>query len=152
MAFTDIEKVKIEVGVDLTDPLPIIADDEIQYFLEKNSNSVRKASLDVAKTILFKLSSIVSERADVLEYRGSDYFKQYKEALMMYISNPEFASVSRAMGYVSGISISDINSNYDNPDNNYVKVEKSIPIDYTAINLNNDSPFAMIQSNDPFKV
>lgn len=151
MAYTDIEKVKIEVGIDLTDPLPLMTDDEIQYFLDKNGQSIRKTSLDVAKSLLFRLASLVSERADILEYKGSDYFRQYKEALMMYIKNPEFASLATAMGYIGGVSIQDIESNIDNVDNNYVNVKRAVPVDYTAYNINNDSVFSNTRwTSDPF--
>lgn len=152
MAFTTIQKVRLEIG-DNDPVMPTLTDEEIQYFLEKNGDSVRKASLDAAKTILFKIASFANEVVDVLEYRGSDYFRQYKEALVMYIKNPEFGSVSRAMGHFGGISNSEIQANMLNPDNNYVKVDKSVPVGYDAINLNNTSPFSednLPRSNNPF--
>jgi|APGre2960657404_1045060.scaffolds.fasta_scaffold00061_13 hypothetical protein len=148
MAFTDIEKVRIEIG-DTDAAMPILSDDEIQYFLDKNEGSIRKASLDCAKSILFRLAAFTFERVDILEYRGSDYFAQYRKALEMFISNPEYGSVSNAMGYAGGISISDIQANINDSDVNYVKVEKSIPTDNTAYNLNNDSAFSQ-REQTPF--
>lgn len=152
MAFTTIQQVRLEIG-DNDPVMPVLNDEEIQYFLDKNEGSVRKASLDAAKTILFKIASFANEVVDVLEYRGSDYFRQYKEALVMYIKNPEFGAVSRAMGYFGGVSISDIQKNISTVDNNIVHVEKSIPVGFDAINLNNTSPFSpdnQPTSNNPF--
>lgn len=153
MAFTDIQKVRLEIGD--SDPVfQILSDEEVQYFLDKNENSIRKTSLDAAKSILFRIASLTFERVDVIEYRGSDYFEQYKEALVMYIKNPEFGSVSYAMGFAGGISLTDIQSNILNPDNNTVKVDKSVPVDYTAYNVNNTSPFQVenLPRKDEFSI
>lgn len=154
MAFTPIQTVRIEIG-DNDPVLPLLTDDEVQYFLDKNGSSIRKASMDAARAILFRLASFTNEEVDVLVYRGSDYFKQYAEALKMYIKNPEYGAVSQAMGYVGGVSISDITNNNLNPDNNYVRVQKAIPVEYNALNVNNDSPFtveSLPRNSDPFSV
>ena len=143
MAFTDIQKVRIEIA-DNDPAMPILTDEEIEYFIEKNEGSLRKAILECARCVLFRISSQTFERVDVLEVRGSDYFNQYKQALEMLIKNPEYGSVSFAQAYAGGISISDIQSNISNLDNNTVKVEKSIPVDNSGYNLNNDSPFQII--------
>lgn len=150
MAFTDIQKIRLEIG-DNDPAMPILADDEVQYFIDKNEGSLRKAALDCAKSILFRLASFGFERVDILEYRGSDYFVQYKQALEMFIKNPEYGSVSNAMGYAGGISVSDIQKNINTIDNNYVKVEKSIPVDQLGFNVNNDSAFTE-RTQDPFGI
>lgn len=155
MAFTTLQQVKLEIGIELNDPLPIMSDEELQYFLDKNGGSIRKSSLDAARAILFRLASFTNEEVDVLVYRGSDYFKQYAEALRMYIKNPEFGAVAQAMGYVGGVSLIDIEQNISNPDNNYVRVQKAIPVGFEAININNDSPFhvdSLPRSSDPFSI
>lgn len=152
MAFTPIEQVRLEIA-DNDPVMPTLSDEEIQYFLDKHNGSVRKASLDAAKTILFKIAAFTNEVVDVLEYRGSDYFKQYKEALMLYIKNPEYGAISQAKGYFGGVSLSDIEANMLNSDNNTVKVERAIPVEYTAINLNNESPFRsenLPRNDNPF--
>ena len=41
MAYTDIQKVRIEVA-DLDPGFPLLADDEYSYLLEKNNNSVEE--------------------------------------------------------------------------------------------------------------
>lgn len=150
MAFTDIEIVRLEIG-DNDSAMPILSDEEIQYFIDKNEGSIRKACLDSAKSILFRLASFGFERVDILEYRGSDYFNQYKQALEMFIKNPEYGSVTKAMIYAGGVSISDIQKNINDIDANIVRVEKSIPVDNIGYNVNNDSPFQKF-SDDPFSV
>lgn len=155
MAFTQLEQIKLEIGIEMNDPLPIMSDEELQYFLDKNGGSIRKSSLDAARAILFRLASFTNEEVDVLAYRGSDYFKQYAEALKLYIKNPEFGAVTQAMGYVGGVSLVDIEQNIRNPDNNYVRVQRAVPIGNDAINVNNDSPFStesLPRPNNPFSV
>lgn len=123
--------------------LPFLTDDEITYFLTENNNSVRKASLAAARTILFKLASYVRERTLELEYYGSNFFSQYQEALKLYITNPEFGAISVATPYAGGISRSDIEENISTVDNYTVQVEKSIPVENLNTAVNNDSPFTL---------
>ena len=80
MPLTDVQAVRLEIGD--SDPVFfILSDEEIQYFLDKNEGSIRKASLDAAKSILFRLASYTYERVDILEHKGSDYFLQYRQEL-----------------------------------------------------------------------
>ena len=154
MALTTIQKVRLEIG-DTEVVFPLLSDEEYEYFLEKNNDSIRKTCLDAAKTILFKLASMTNEEVDVLSYKGSDYFNQYKQALIMFIKNPEYGSISMASIYAGGISLTDIQDNRLDTDNNYVKVEKSIPVEYSAVNLNNTSPFYvenLPRDSDPFGI
>lgn len=153
MALSEITKIRLEIGD--SDPVFfILSDEEIQYFLDKAGGSIRKASLDSAKSILFRLASYTYERVDILEVRGNDYFNQYKQALQMYIKNPEYGAVSQAMGYAGGIYLSDIEQNISNFDNNTVKVEKSIPVDGYGHNVNNTSPFSVenLPRKDEFSI
>lgn len=140
MAFTDIEIVRLEIAD--TDPaMPILSDEEIQYFIDKNEGSLRKAIVECARCILFRISSSIFEKVDVLEVRGSDYFNQYKQALEMLIKDPEYGSVGKAMVYAGGVYLSDIQNNLENTDLNTVHVEKSIPTEGAGFIVNNESPF-----------
>ena len=65
MALTNIEKLKLELGL-VNEASNILSDEEIAYFLEKNNNSIRKAALDAAKTVLFVLSQLVHERPGIV--------------------------------------------------------------------------------------
>lgn len=143
---TDIEKVRLEVGL-THDFADLITDDEINYYLEQNNNNIRRASIACAKTVLFILTQIVHNKADGLEIWGTDHFNNYYKALNLYLSNPDLNGVTLlATPYCGGISNSDIRKNLDNSDVNAVIVDKGIPTD-NVIKLNNNSIF---DSNDYF--
>lgn len=128
MALTLIQQVRLEIA-DNDLSLPILSDEEYEYFLEKNSNSVRRASLDAAKTILFKLSQVSSSKVDIFEIRGSDAAKAYIQALKLYIKSPDLNSMlTSAKGYVAGVSKEDMDANDLTLDNNIV----STPLSYTT--------------------
>ena len=112
---------RTEVG-DVVIELPILADSEYTYFLEKNSENIRRASLDAAKTILLKLSLNSKDSVvDVLSIKTSMQADQYRKALQLYIKSPELNGMySTVSAWAGGISKSDMQSNIDNLDNNAV--------------------------------
>lgn len=149
MALTDVEKIKLELGL-VDEASDILGDEEIAYFLEKNNNSIRKASLDAAKTVLFILSTRVHEKIEMLEIWGHTWFENYMKTLQMYINDPNYSiALESAKAYAGGISVSDIRNNINNPDNLAVDVDISIPKDGIAITSTNtfkdifdvDSPY-----------
>ena len=121
MAYTDIQKVRIEVA-DLDPGLPLLADDEYAYLLEKNNNSVVRASVDAARIILLKLSQQTDETVSIFSVKGSKAAEQYRLALELYIKNPQLNPLyNNLQGYFGGVSISDMEANAANPDNNIVE-------------------------------
>ena len=155
MALTNIEKLKLEIGL-VNEASDILSDEEIAYFLEKNNNSIRKAALDAAKTVLFILSTRVHEKIEMLEIWGHTWFENYMKTLQMYINDPNYSiALESAKAYAGGISVSDIRNNINNPDNLALDVDISIPKDGVAITSTNtfkdvfdvDSPY---YSTDPF--
>ena len=121
MAYTDIQKVRIEVA-DLDPGLPLLADDEYSYLLEKNNNSIVRASVDAARIILLKLSQQTDETVSIFSVKGSKADEQYRLALELYIKNPQLNPLyNNLKGYVGGVSISDMEANVANPDNNIVE-------------------------------
>ena len=112
---------RTEVG-DVVIELPILADSEYTYFLEKNSENIRRASLDAAKTILLKLSlNSKSSTVDVLSVNTTMVAGDYRKALQLYIKSPELNGMySTVSAWAGGISKSDMQSNIDNLDNNAV--------------------------------
>ena len=120
MAYTDIQKVRIEVA-DLDPGFPLLADDEYSYLLEKNNNSVVRASVDAARIILLKLSQQTDETVSIFSVKGSKAAEQYRLALELYIKNPQLNPLyNNLQGYFGGVSISDMEANAANPDNNIV--------------------------------
>lgn len=124
-----IQSVRWETG-DVDIALPIMSSDEITYYLNKHGESIRRASLDVAKTILFKLSMSASRRTvDILSIDNTKIATAYKEALLTYIKNDALnGALGNILPYAGGISISDMEAN-NTGDNNYVKP----PVVYTDV-------------------
>ena len=59
---------------------------------------------------------------DVFSVRGSKAAEQYRLALELYIKNPQLNPLyNNLKGYVGGVSISDMEANVANPDNNIVE-------------------------------
>ena len=112
---------RTEVG-DVVIELPILADSEYTYFLTKNSENIRRASLDAAKTILLKLSlNSKSSTVDVLSVNTTMVAGDYRKALQLYIKSPELNGMySTVTAWAGGISKSDMQANIDNLDNNAV--------------------------------
>ena len=121
MAYTDIQKVRIEVA-DLDPGFPLLSDDEYSYILEKNNNSIVRASTDAARIILLKLSQQTDETVSIFSVRGSKVADQYRLALELYIKNPQLNSLyNNLKGYFGGVSLSDMDANNSNADNNIVE-------------------------------
>lgn len=124
-----VQAIRIELG-DTSPEFPILSDDEYRYFLQKNSYSVRRASLDAAKSMLMKLSLRPNESVDIFSINGTATAKQFMQALQMYISNPDLNPIyQNAMPYASGISKSDMELNDANLDNNVVVQPNESPSD-----------------------
>ena len=102
--------------------LPFLSDDEINYYLVKNNESIRRASLDCAKTIMLKLSMSAGRKTiDILSIDNSRSASSYREALMAYIKNPDLnGSLGNLLPYAGGISKSDMAMNIADTDNNAV--------------------------------
>ena len=114
-------QVRYEIGDNIDPALPILTDDEYTYYLTKHSESVTRAAVDCAKTILFKLSMKNDYTVDVLSVKGSKAAQAYKEALQLYIKNPDLNGLLRTVsGYIGNTSKSDILSNNNTSDNQAV--------------------------------
>lgn len=121
MAYTLIQQVKLEVA-DLDQAFPFLSDADYDYLLLKHNNSVVRASVDAARIILLLLSQRTDETTDVFSVRGSKAAEQYRLALELYIKNPQLNPLYQNLkGYVGGVSISDMNANNANLDNNIVQ-------------------------------
>lgn len=128
MALTDIQKVRLEIA-DNDPALPVLSDEEVAYYLEKHSNSISRAAIDCAKTIMFKLSMNAGEqRVDIFSISGKAASDAYIAALKLYISNPNINGIFNNMNvYISGTSVSDMQANIANTDNNIVLIPNSEP-------------------------
>lgn len=137
MALTDIEKVRIELQDNAGPGLYILSDDEIQYFLDKYNGNIPRASMDAARAILFQLAQQGNERVDILSLDGSKTAEQYRLALQLYLRDPNLNPIANNLkAYFGNVSKSDIQSNIQNPDNNFVKSPS------VECNTNPSDPFA----------
>ena len=116
----------LQVRYELADTsieLPILVDAEYTYFLNKHNESIRRAAIDAAKTIMLKLSMSSGRKSiDILSLDNSGAATAYREALIAFIRNPDLNGLLSGVNpYAGGISKSDMNKNIAIPDNNYVK-------------------------------
>lgn len=119
MSLSDIQKVRLEVG-DTEVGLYFLDDESYQYFLDKNNNSIPRASVDAAKAILFQLSTRSSETIDIFAFKNNSA-EAYRQALLLFIRDPNLNPLySNLKGWFGGVSISEMQENNANPDNNVV--------------------------------
>lgn len=120
MAYTLIQQVRLEVA-DLDPSFPLLADSDYDYLLLKHNNSVVRAAVDAARIILLMLSQRTDETVSIFSVRGSKAAEQYRLALELYIKNPQLNPLyNNLQGYFGGISVSDMQKNNANCDNNIV--------------------------------
>ena len=120
MALTDIQKLRLEVG-DIDISFPILDDTSYEYFLEKHSNNLNRAGIDAARAILFQLSTRNSETVDVFSVKNTSA-EAYRQALLLYIKDPNLNPLYQNLqGYFGGVSLSDMDANNSNADNNIVE-------------------------------
>lgn len=109
------DEVRLFTG-DIWPDMEYLTDNDYNYYLTRNDGNVRRAGLDAMRAILFKLSRGARERTGDIEVYGSEYFKNYLQALTLVIKNPDIA-ISLAVPYAGGISKSDMLANDMNCDN-----------------------------------
>lgn len=124
---TPVQKLRIEVQ-DTSLEFPLLSNDEYRYILDKNNQSIRKASLDAARVILFKLSiESVDNVVSVFSIKGSQAARAYMDALKMFINNQALNPIAfDGTVYAGGISKSDYEANNLNPDNIVTGIVPSI--------------------------
>lgn len=141
MALTLIQQCRLNVA-DMDAAFPLLDDASYEYFLQKHNDNVTRASLDAAKTILLILSQRGSEAVDIFSVTGGHKSAEaYRLALQLFLRSPELNPLmTSATAYASGISLSDMQANVDNTDNNTVKTPNASS-SYNVGSLTN--PFAI---------
>lgn len=129
-----IQDLRYELG-DTSVEFPIMSDAEYTYFLDKNSGSLQRASLDAAKSIMLKLSMRSDSVVDIFSIKGTQAAKNYMQALQMYIKNPDLNKIfDNLMPYAGGISKTDMLTNDANLDNNRVVPPSETSLDFDVLN------------------
>jgi hypothetical protein len=120
MATTEqITAVRMEVQ-DIDPAFPFLSNETISYFVDKNNGSIPRASLDSARAILLQLSMRSNETVDIFSLSNSKTASAYKEALLLFISNPTLNPVLNAANsqlYFGGTSVAANKANTNNSDN-----------------------------------
>ena len=131
---------------DNTPGLYILDDTTVTYFLEKNQENITRASLDACRAILLRLSMNSTEKIiDVLSVKPRHAAEQYRQALMLYISNPYLNPVlSNAGAWAGGVSVSDMQTNNATADNNYVRTPTEGSSTYPPKAIPSDNPYLVI--------
>ena len=117
MAYTDIQKVRLEVA-DIDPAMPILSDSDYDWFLTKQNGSITRAALDAAKTILLVLSQRGEETVDIFSIKGSKAAGEYRESLKLFLKDPMLNPVlNNTSAWFGGVSIKEIQDNIKNSDN-----------------------------------
>lgn len=129
MPMTEIQKVRIAVA-DLDPAMPLLDDATYTYFLEKNAANVNRAAMDAAKTILLMLSQRTSYTVDIFAVTGGQKTaEQYRLALELFLKSPELNPVlQNTQGYFGNVSVTDMQANVANTDNNFVSTPYNEPV------------------------
>ncbi|WP_217468835.1 hypothetical protein, partial [Staphylococcus aureus] len=64
-----VDQLRLMVG-DIWDDIEILTDEDYQYFIDMYNGNIRRAFLDVVRSILFKLARYVRERTGDIEVYG----------------------------------------------------------------------------------
>ena len=121
MALTLNQQVRL-LCQDNTPGLYIISDDEIDFLLERNNNNVDKAVYEALQIMLRYLAQRGDESIDVFSIRGSKSAEQMRLAIELYLKDPANNPLYKNLkGYVGGVSISDMDANNANLDNNIIQ-------------------------------
>lgn len=121
-----IDRMRIDTG-DTWDDMEYLTDNDYQYYLDRNNGNEKRATIDAMRAILFKLTRGARERTGDIEVYGSEYFKNYLQALTLILKNPDI-TLSLAVPYAGGISKGDMFENDLDSDN----VVRSIYIGFGA--------------------
>ena len=121
MALTLNQQVRL-LCQDNTPGLYIISDDEIDFLLQRNSNNVDKAVYEALQIMLRYLAQRGDESIDIFSIRGSKSAEQLRLAIELYLKDPANNPLYKNLkGYVGGVSISDMEANNANLDNNIIQ-------------------------------
>ena len=124
LANSAVDRVRLRLG-DFHCPY-LLDDQTIDYYITKNNGSESRSYKELLTVMLFALSRFTRERCADIEVYGSEYFRQYFDAVKLALSNPDLNYIV-AVPYASGISRSDMTANQQDTD----AVDKPFYIGFT---------------------
>lgn len=103
MALTDVQKIRLEIGL-VNDNADLLSDDDIGYFIESSTN-LEQAMEKAASAALFSLTTMVNSRIGTeLSMYDSQRYSQYAEHLKWFISERRRRSASIGGCFFGGIT------------------------------------------------
>ena len=137
-----IDRLRLNVG-DIY-AVEILNDATYTYYLTKNEDNERRATRELFTVLLFALSRYTRERAGDIEVYGSDYFRNYLDAVKLAITNPAIDSIT-AIPFAGGISRSDMATRANDPDavqkQFYIGCTDGVPSYEKELILDPENPF-----------
>ena len=110
-----ISRIRLLIG-DTDESWPFLEDATYSYLLSKFNNNEKASAKEASIYILASLTKYARERTGQIEVYGSDYFKNYKDFLELFLKNPN-AGLFNPMPYAGGISKKDMYLNDSVADN-----------------------------------
>ena len=99
MALTPLQQVRLLVQ-DNVPGLYFCSDDEVNFLLDRNSQNVNRASLEVARVILLNLSMRSDSTVDILSIKSSKAAASYSLALQLFLKDASLNPVlTNCAGY-----------------------------------------------------
>ena len=119
-----VDRVRLYTG-DIDEYEEGLTDDVYLYVLGKYDGSETKAAVECLRYLVSKYASYVTEKAGGLFVKESERFEQYKKLLDMYTKDPRTMLYKAGTPFAGGISVSDMEDNRCEPDNNLQKITMS---------------------------
>lgn len=114
-----VDRVRLKTGD--TFEIPIYDDTIYQKVLDAANGNEYKAAVDMAGYILAKFANEgFRERASAYECYGKERFQSYLDYVREFLRTAKDDVIFNAKVYAGGISLSDMQQNDMNPDNNIV--------------------------------
>lgn len=133
---TDIGKLRLRVA-DYSD-LVFLPDAVYSQTLEDNDNNLTKCATIIATYILGILSLKTHRKLAQLEVWGGEAFKNYKDFLLLTVTNPAFMSIAPIPYSSSSTDLSAIQQFQNDWNKNYANGTQSQQLASDALNSPND--------------
>ena len=119
MALTNVETVRLLIGLGLNSPFyDMMSDEELEWFITYNGNSIIQAARMAAIALSMQLAGVNTREitGDIHVY--NEVSSAYLRALANFIKDSNATNLPNGlMPYASGISWEDFKANNNNPDN-----------------------------------
>lgn len=112
-----IDRIRLLIGDTDPDDL-LISNDLYDYFLSSNQDQESQATIKALQYLVAKFARYVNEEIGDHEIDYSSLYTHYKELLSKYTNDPKFSIIGSFKPYCGGISLSDIEANKSDSDNN----------------------------------